>query len=125
MALSKADVSALFTGKKVKWLPTFKRVTARLSAVPGVQLIPSKTAFNIALSSDETAVLAQIKVTARGLSVSLCLAKSGLRSPRLKSKKRVLHGLTHEILISDASEIDGEFFSWLKLAKHRVRSTKS
>jgi len=118
----------LFSGKKAKWLPLFRRLLARVSAIPGVETEAGKSSITLSLSggvSSQRVVIAMIKVAATGLEVRLSLSKAQVRSPRLKrvtSRTRPI--MSHVVLLSEASDLDEEFLTWLKAAKIGARTSK-
>lgn len=124
MTNASRTTSSLFVGKNAKWLPLFRRLVARFSRIPGIELAPVRKSIAVSQSGDLGATFGMIQITAKGFQVSLALSKAALKSPRLKPRARKLRQLTHQVLISEASEIDDELLSWVKLAKHQVRTAK-
>jgi hypothetical protein len=137
---SKTDcccLADLFNGKKAKWLPLYHRLLARLSNVSGIEFFLFKNVIAIGQKNDKKPSVGEVKITASGLEVSLALSSGVTKSksknelPALKASKR-LHssksrssrGITHRVLIAKASEIDEEFMSWLKAARHQARIAK-
>jgi hypothetical protein len=95
---------------------------ARVSGIPGVEVLTGKTSIDLAVSKRE---IARIKVADSGLELRLALGKAQLRSPRLKklsSKTRPL--MSHVLTLSETSELDEELLSWLKAAKIGARTSK-
>ena len=122
---SRPTVKALFSGKREKWLPLFQRLNARFSKIPGLELTPAKTTIKICRSDDSKVTIGHIRVAAAGLLVGLVLESAApFKSKRLQALKRASKDATHVILVTEASEIDPEFLTWVKAANSKARNAK-
>jgi hypothetical protein len=96
-----------------------------VSGIPGIEVIRGKTAIALALAGVGASEMALIKVTSSGLDFRLALSKAQLRSPRLKRlSARTRPTMTHQVLLSEASDLDEELLTWLKAAKIEARTSK-
>jgi hypothetical protein len=123
------SLESIFSGKKLKWLPLYRRLLARVSRIHGVEAVPSQGAVILCLNGTKSNEMVRIKVTLTGLQCGLALAKAQLKSPRLKSvssKTRPSQSdMTHQVTISEASDLDEELMTWIKAAaKLRARTSK-
>ncbi|MCM2276858.1 MAG: DUF5655 domain-containing protein [Oligoflexia bacterium] len=113
--------SKLFDGKKSKWIPLYRRLLARFSAIPGIEFFPLKSGIGIGHPHDARATMGVIRITQKGLEFGLGLARAQANSERLRPSKRSPRWITHRVVISSASDIDDEFLSWLKAARLQAR----
>lgn len=120
----KAETTALnrlFSGKKAKWLPLYRRLAARLSQKCDVDFDLLKTSVSMGSAG-------KLKITIDGLEIGLALPKGGIRSPRLlpceSRSKTTRKKITHRVLVAKASEIDEELLSWVKAAFHQTRPSR-
>ena len=123
--------ATLFKGSKAKWLPLYHRVLARLSSVSGMEFLNGAREVSIlstAATSKTKGRMGLIRVTESGLEVGLRLGKgvtaAMARNERLIPSRKIPLWVTHRVLITSASQIDEEFLSWLKVARHQAGSTR-
>lgn len=114
-------LAALFEGKKSKWLPLYRRLLARFTNVPGIEFFPFKGMIAIGHKDDLRPTMGAIRVTIRGLDIGLGLSKSQMPSERLRVSHRSPKWITHHVVVAGANEIDEEFLSWVKAARHQAR----
>lgn len=114
-------LTALFDGKKSKWLPLYRRLLARVEKVPGVEFFPFKKGIAIGHRDDFRPTMGVIRISAKGLDVGLGLVKGFTKTERLRPSQRSPKWITHRVVIAKASDIDEEFLSWIKAARHRAR----
>lgn len=114
----------LFTGKKAKWLPLYRRLLARLSRVPGLDIRVTAETIALRRAHGRRTPFASIRVSGDGIEIGLALAKAAIKSARLRPSARSPKYLTHRLLLSDAREIDDELFTWIQAANQRARSAR-
>jgi hypothetical protein len=116
---------ALFSGSKAKWLPLFRRLLARVSGIPGVEVVPGKTSIVLSLVGQSSSEFALIKVAASGLELRLAIPKAQLRSARLKRLARATRpAMSHVVTVAETTDLDEELLSWLKAARNGARTSK-
>ena len=99
----------LFSGAKAKWLPLFRRLLARVSGIPGIDVVLGKTSITLSLAGVAASELAVIRVVAAGLEFRLALSKSHPRTARLKRiTARTRPPMTHLVMLAEASHLDEE-----------------
>lgn len=115
----------LFSGRKAKWLPLFRRLLARVSGIPGVEVTLGKTSIVFSLAGQASSEIALIKVAATGLELRLAISKAQVRSPRLKRLTRATRPLmSHVVMLTETTDLDEELLSWLKAARTGIRTSK-
>lgn len=118
-------LTRIFSGKKAKWLPLYRRLIARLAKIPGIEIVPNTSTMSIAQPGDELPTVGLIKVSVQGIEVGLALSKAAVKSPRLRdSAKSSPRSITHRVLICEAAEIDEELCGWVRAAHLRARIAK-
>jgi len=118
-----AELKTIFSGKKEKWLPLFRRMLARFVRIGGVDLNPAKTALALSPAGAKRPVIGMIRVTSKGLRVALALRGADtMRSARLKPTRTKSRRFSHEVLIAEPADIDEELLAWIKAAKRRART---
>jgi hypothetical protein len=117
------EIDRLFNGKKAKWLPLYRRLIARLTRVPGLDITPGADAIALRQAARAKPVGA-IRVAGDGLEIGLALAKAAIKTPRLRPSTRSPKYITHRVLITDVREIDDELFTWILAANQRARSAR-
>lgn len=125
---SGSDLDTLFTGRKSKWLPLYRRLLARSTGINGIEFHPSKSFIAIGHPHDSRPTMGLVRVTLRGLEISLGLVQTILPNPRLRATPEQARGtprwITHRTLLMKASEIDDEFLAWVKIARHQARISR-
>lgn len=114
----------LFDGNKSQWLPLYRRLLARFSKVQGVAFFPYRDVIAIGRKDDSRPTFGAIRVSALGLDVGLGLTKTFPKTERLRATTRSPKWITHHVILSKASDIDEEFFTWIKAARHQARTAR-
>ncbi len=118
------DVSKFFNGKRMRWLPLYRRLIARLATIPALDIAARADALAIRHDGESQQTIGQIRVGTEGIEIGLRLSRAALKSRRLKPSNRRPLYITHRVTISSPGEIDDELVTWIKAANQRARNAK-